>query len=425
MNNDVPKIKCDFIVIGAGPAGIMAAITAAKRGLSVIVLEKNGMIGRKLRITGKGRCNITNNCDFDSLIDNIPGNGRFLYSSLRNFDNFSVIDFFNEAGLKTVDERGGRVFPASQKATDVAEILKNEAKKSGVSVKYGTTVKSIIVEEKNGKKCVCGVFCKENDMCFYSNNILVATGGKSYPLTGSTGDGYIWAREMGHTIVEPKPSLCALECSEKWISDLEGLSLKNVEFSLCDLDGKKLFSDFGEMLFTANGVSGPIVLSSSRFAAMQDYKKLIAYIDFKPALSMEKLDERLLRDFEKYNKKQISNAFGDLLPARIIPIIIKNCGLNPEDKVYTITKVQRRKIAEVLKKFKLHISGSAPFAEAIITMGGVKTSEINPKTLESRLCEGLYFAGEVIDVDGYTGGYNLTIAFSTGYTVGMNIGKPR
>jgi len=423
MENDMPKIKCDFIVIGAGPAGIMAAISAAKRGLSVIVLERNGMIGRKLRITGKGRCNITNNCDFDTLIENIPGNGRFLYSSFRNFDNFSVIDFFNGAGLKTVDERGGRVFPASQKATDVADTLKNEAKKAGVTVKYGMTVKDIIFEENDGIKHVLGVLCKENDMSFYAPAVLVATGGKSYPLTGSTGDGYTWAEQFGHTIVTPKPSLCALECSEKWISELEGLSLKNVEFSLCDANGKKLFSDFGEMLFTAKGVSGPIVLSSSRFAAMHDFKNLTAYIDFKPALSMEKLDERLLRDFEKYNKKQISNAFGDLLPSRLIPIVIKQCGLNPEDKVYSITKVQRRKVAEVLKNFKLHINGSAPFAEAIITMGGVKTSEINPKTLESKLCKGLYFAGEVIDVDAYTGGFNLTIAFSTGYTVGMNIEK--
>jgi len=240
---------------------------------------------------------------------------------------------------------------------------------------------------------------------------------------GSTGDGYTWAEKLGHTIVTPKPSLCALECREKWISELEGLSLKNVEFTLCDNSGKKLYSDFGEMLFTAKGVSGPIVLSSSRFAALHDFKNLITYIDFKPALSLEKLDERLLRDFEKYNKKQISNAFGDLLPSRLIPIVIKQSGLNPEDKVYTITKVQRRKVAETLKNFKLHISGSAPFAEAIITMGGIKTSEINPKTLESKLCRGLYFAGEVIDVDAYTGGFNLTIAFSTGYTVGANIQK--
>ncbi|MBQ8164421.1 MAG: NAD(P)/FAD-dependent oxidoreductase [Clostridia bacterium] len=423
MNNDTPKIKCDFIVVGAGPAGIMAAIAAAKRGLSVIVLERNGMIGRKLRITGKGRCNITNNCDFDTLIENIPGNGRFLYSALRSFDNFDVIDFFNNAGLKTVDERGGRIFPASQKASDVAEILKNEAKKYGVSVRYGMKVKELMTEENDGIKAVCGVVCEENDMRFYSQNVLIATGGKSYPLTGSSGDGYIWAEKIGHTIVTPKPSLCALECSEKWISELEGLSLKNVVFKLCDGNGKQLFSDFGEMLFTNKGVSGPIVLSSSRFAALNDFKKLTAYIDFKPALSIDKLEERLIRDFEKYNKKQISNAFCDLLPSRLIPIVIKCTGLNPCDKVYTITKVQRRTIAEILKNFKLHIKGSAPFSEAIITMGGIKTSEINPKSMESKLCKGLYFAGEVIDVDGYTGGFNLTIAFSTGHAAGMNIKK--
>ena len=419
--NEMPKIKADCVVIGAGPAGIMAAVVMAERGLSVIVLEKNGMIGRKLRITGKGRCNITNNCDFDTLIANIPGNSKFLYSSLRSFDNHDIVDFFNNAGLKTVDERGGRVFPASERAADVAETLKNEAKKKGVKVKYGMTACKILFEKDGEKMKVCGVKCVENEMTFYAENVLVATGGLSYPLTGSTGDGYKWAEEAGHTVIEPKPSLCALKCSEKWISEVEGLSLKNVSFRINSANGKNIYTDFGEMLFTHDGVSGPIVLSGSRDAAVNGFKNLTAYIDFKPALSIEKLDERILRDFEKYSKRQIANAFSDLLPMRLIPVMIKCSGINPERRVSSVTKQERRALAELLKNFPLHITGSASFNEAIITMGGIKTSEINPKTMESKLCKGLYFAGEVIDVDGYTGGYNLTIAFSTGRAAGMHI----
>jgi len=409
----------DCIVIGGGPAGIMAAIKSAQNGGFVVILEKNQMLGRKLRITGKGRCNITNECDFDELIDNIPGNGKFLFSSFRKFSNYDLIDYLNSIGLPTVTERGNRVFPVSQKATDVANVLKKALEKAGVEVRYGYNVTDIVFDDE--KKCVKGVYCDETFIA--GKNVVIATGGVTYPGTGSTGAGYKLATLAGHTIIEPKPSLVGLVSSDKWISELEGLSLKNIGFIIKHHNGEKLYEDFGEMVFTSNGISGPVVLSGSRHVLKYDYKNVCAIIDFKPALSMEKLDERLTRDFDKYSRKHFNNSLGDLLPSKMIDVFAKLTGI-PEDKfVNQITKQERYKIAELLKNFKIEIIRSNDISEAIVTAGGVKTSEINPKTMQSNIIKGLYFAGEVIDVDGYTGGFNLTIAFSTGVTAGSAIQK--
>lgn len=419
ITDEQDRIKAyyDCVVIGGGPAGIMAALSARKCGDSVIIIEKNQMLGRKLRITGKGRCNITNICDFDTLMENIPGNSRFLYSAFSNFSNYDIIDFFNNIGLKTVVERGGRVFPESQKAGDVAGALVSEAKKQGVVIRYGCEVKEIYFEGEGSDFKVKGVRFAENDMEVFTEKVIIATGGISYPLTGSTGDGYKWATQAGHTIVTPKASLVALVCKGKWIKELEGLSLKNVSFSLAS-GGKTLYKEQGEMVFTSNGVSGPVILSASRHAMKYDYKNLVGSIDFKPALSEEKLSDRILRDFQKFNRKIFANSLDDLLPRKLIPVIVKLSGISGTKPVCEITKEERMALVKLLKDFTMNVVGSGPLSEAIVTAGGVKTSEINPKTMESKLCKGLFFAGEVIDVDGYTGGYNLTIAFSTGYAAG-------
>lgn len=392
---------------------MMAAITAAGQGLSVAVFEKNNMLGRKLRITGKGRCNITNACDFDTLISNIPGGSKFMYSSFRAFSNYDLIDFFEANGLPTVTERGMRVFPKSQKAVDVAECLKRLCKDKRVEIKYAYEVTDIITDN-DGK--VMAVDC--GGSLFYCKAVVIAAGGISYPLTGSTGDGYTWAEKFGHTIVTPRPSLVGLHSPEKWIHTLEGLSLKNIGFQL--YHGNKLvYEDFGEMLFTGKGISGPVVLSGSRHVLDFDYKNISASIDLKPALNMEKLDNRLRRDFEELSRKQVSNALGGLLPKRLIPVVLKKWGVSCELFVNQVTRAQRQHLAEVLKNFTVKLEGSEGFERAVVTAGGVKLSEVNPKTMASKLVPGLYFAGEILDVDGYTGGFNLTAAFSTGYSAGM------
>jgi len=407
----------DVLIVGGGPAGLMAAIVAAQKGLSVSVFEKNKMLGRKLRITGKGRCNITNACDFDTLIANIPGGGKFMYSAFRTFSNWDLIDFFEENGLPTVTERGQRVFPKSQKAIDVAECLKKLCKKHNIEVKYGYEVTEILTDE-NGR--AIGVDCEGSK--FYGKNIVLATGGISYPLTGSTGDGYKWTEKMGHTIVTPRPSLVGLNSTEKWIPELEGLALKNIDFTLYYKD-KPVFSEFGEMLFTGKGISGPVVLSGSRHVLDYGYKDIKAVIDLKPALTEEKLDLRIQRDFRELSRKQISNAIGGLLPKSLIPVVLKLWGV-PETKfVNQITKEERLKLVKLLKNFTVKLDGSEGFERAVVTAGGVKTSEVNPKTMESKLVPGLYIVGELLDVDGYTGGFNLTIAFSTGYAAGLAISK--
>jgi len=421
-DNDNITAHYDCIVVGGGPAGIMAALSARECGDSVIIIEKNQMLGRKLRITGKGRCNITNTCDFDTLIENIPGNGRFLYSAFSRFSNHDVISFFEGIGLELVEERGGRVFPKSQKAGDVAGALVNEAKRRGVDVRYGCTVKEIYIAEDGDGKHIRGVRFADNDMELFADKIVIATGGLSYPLTGSNGDGYRFAEEAGHTVVKPMPSLVSLVCKEKWLGELEGLSLKNVTFSMKSggnaADSREIYKEMGEMIFTSNGVSGPIVLSASRHAIDYNFRNITCSIDLKPALSEEKLSERILRDFKQYNRKIFANSLGDLLPRKLIPVIVRLSGISADKTVSEITREERLRLVKLLKNLNITVTGSGSFSEAIVTAGGIKVSEINPKTMESRLCKGLYFAGEVIDTDGYTGGYNLTIAFSTGYIAG-------
>lgn len=405
----------DVIVIGGGPAGMMAAIRAAELDKTVLVLERNEMIGKKLRITGKGRCNITNNCEFDELLANIPGNGRFMYSAFNSFSNHDLINFMNEIGVRTVVERGNRVFPVSQKAAEVANALKDKAASLGVEIQYKSRVTDILTDD-NGKASI--VHC--SDQIYQANSIILATGGVSYPLTGSTGDGYKFARNFGHIIIEPRASLISLVSSDKWISELQGLSLRNINFKLYDSKNKELYSDFGEMVFTDSGISGPVVLSGSRHIPDFNYEGVYVTIDLKPALEFEKLDERIKRDFDEYSRKQFKNALGDLLPSKLIPVIIELSGIEQDKFVNQITRDERQRLTGLLKNLKIKIKSAGSISEAIVTAGGIKTSEIKPSTMESKIIPGLFFAGEIIDVDGYTGGFNLTIAFSTGWVAGNN-----
>lgn len=403
------------IVIGGGAAGLMAAAQAAERGKDVLLLEKNDRVGKKLLISGKGRCNITNSTDIEGMIQNIPGNGNFLYSSLYTFSNEDMIRLLHEEGLETKVERGGRVFPVSDRAKDVVRVLQRRAEKRGADIRLKSAVDEILAKDGG----VCGVKLK-NGAVIKADSVILASGGASYPGTGSTGDGYDMARKLGHTITPLRPSLVPLLTTEKWVSRLQGLSLKNVSITMFDKKGKKIISDFGEMLFTHFGVSGPIILSASRHIMQYDYKDVRLVIDLKPALDEEKLDARIQRDFEKYSRKQFKNSLDDLLPQKMIPLVIELSQINEEKPVNQITRAERRAIARLIKSFTLTISGSRPISEAIVTAGGISTDEINPSTMESKIVKGLFTAGEVIDVDGYTGGFNLTIAFSTGYVAGMN-----
>jgi len=403
------------IVVGAGAAGLMAAGKAAERGLDVLVLEKNDKPGRKLRISGKGRCNITNDTDIDGLIRNIPGNGSFLYSSFYTFSNEDIMQFFTDEGLELKVERGGRVFPVSDDAKDVVSVLVRHAVESGAEIRYRSPASSI--EVSNG--AVKGVKLK-NDETIECDSVILATGGESYPGTGSTGDGYRMAQKLGHTVTPLRPSLVPLVSSEKWVRDLQGLTLKNISITLYDRQRKKIYNDFGEMLFTHFGVSGPVILSASRHIMQYDYRNVFLSIDLKPALSPEVLDSRIQRDFEKYSRKQFKNSLDDLLPKKMIPVIVELSQIPADKPVNQITKAERRSLASLLKGLTLEICGSRPISEAIVTAGGVSTDEIDPATMESKLVKGLFFAGEVIDVDGYTGGFNLTIAFSTGCVAGLN-----
>lgn len=403
------------IVIGAGAAGLMAAWKAAEHGREVLLLEKNDQVGRKILISGKGRCNITNNTDIEGLIENIPGNGNFLYSSFYSFSNENMIMLLKEAGLETKVERGGRVFPVSDRSKDVVRVLQRLAENKGVQIQTNTAVDSIVA--KNG--VVCGVRLK-NGKVLEAVSVVLATGGASYPGTGSTGDGYKMAKNLGHRIVPLKPSLVPLMTAEKWIGELQGLSLKNISITIIDKKDRKIYSDFGEMIFTHFGVSGPVILSASRHILPYDYKNVRLVIDLKPALDEDTLDARLQRDFEKYSRKQFKNSLNDLLPQKMIPVVINLSQIDEDKPVNQITKTERRALVVLLKNFSLEITGARPIAEAIVTAGGVCTDEINPSTMESKLVKGLYLCGEVIDVDGYTGGFNLTIAFSTGVLAGMN-----
>ncbi len=412
----------DVIVIGGGPSGMMAAIKSAEEGNKVTILEKMNSCGKKLLISGKGRCNITSSLDMDNFINNIPGNGRFLYSAFQNFTNKDIIKMMESNGVKTKVERGNRVFPQSDKSQDVLDVLLKELKKRNVSIKTNSEVEEILA--KDGK--VLGVKLK-NEYILKADKVILATGGKSYPTTGSTGDGYRMAEKLGHTIKKIKPSLVPLRIYEAdTCQKMQGLSLKNVSISI-KCENKKIYEDFGEMLFTHFGVSGPTILSASSILlrykdidSLLDNKKIKLIIDFKPALSNEKLDLRIRRDFETVKNKQFKNSLNELLPQKLIPVVIEKTGIDENKQVNEITRVERQKLVNILKGFELTIKGFKEIEFAIVTAGGIDTKEINPKTMESKIIKGLYFAGEVIDVDGYTGGFNLQAAYSTGYTAGKN-----
>ncbi|MDD6276877.1 MAG: NAD(P)/FAD-dependent oxidoreductase [Clostridia bacterium] len=404
------------LIVGAGAAGLIAAGAASSLGKSVTVIERNERPGRKVLITGKGRCNVTNNCkELNDLISNVPVNGRFLYSAFSNFMPSDTIELIEDMGVKLKCERGNRVFPVSDKAADIVDALVEYATGDGAVIKQGR-VKELIID--NG---VLKGARTESGEELYADSVIIATGGKSYPLTGSDGDGYTLAKQAGHTVIEPKPSLVPLECHEWFCSELMGLSLRNVALKVTDTERKKIiYEDFGEMLFTHFGVSGPMILSAS--SHMRDMKKgkYVISIDLKPALTAEQLDARILRDFSENTNKDFGNALGALLPRKLIPVIIRLSKIPSKTKVNQITKEERHSLVSLLKDFRVTVNGFRPIEEAIVTSGGVKTSEINPKTMESKILPGLYFAGEVIDVDAYTGGFNLQIAFSTGKLAGEN-----
>lgn len=414
-----------IIVIGGGPAGMMAAIEASQnKENKVIVIEKMQSLGRKLLITGKGRCNITSSLPIEDFIKNTPGNGRFLYSCYQQFTNEDIIKFLNKEGLQVKEERGNRIFPVTDKSIDVLNCFKKRIDELKIKYKLETRVEKILI--KNNE--VLGV--RTNREIIQTDKIILATGGKSYPLTGSTGDGYKIARDLGHTIIPIKPALVPLEVYEKEeCKKIQGLSLKNIAIKIIDTDRKKtIYEDFGEMVFTHFGISGPTILSGSAHLAKYkdiDYLLKKRYIkitiDLKPALTEEHLDDRILRDFKEFKNKQFKNSLDKLLPQKMIPLIVELSGINPDKMVNEITKEERRHLVQLIKYFTITIKNFRPVEEAIITCGGISTKEINPKTMESKLIKGLYFAGEIIDVDAYTGGFNLQIAYSTGYTAGINV----
>ena len=403
-------MKEKVIVIGAGAAGLMAAGTAAERGFDVLLIERNDKVARKVMITGKGRCNVTNNCNLiNDLIANVPTNGRFLYGAFSKFMPSDTIDFFEDMGVPLKVERGDRVFPVSDKAVDIVDALNAYSQDAGVKRIKGRVTELIIDDGR-----VRGVKTDDGE-AYPADKVIVATGGKSYPLTGSTGDGYELAKQAGHTIVDLKPSLVPLNCHEGFCMDLQGLSLRNVEITVMDMDSyKEVYKDFGEMLFTHFGVSGPLILSASAHMKNMRERKYEIHIDLKPALSYEQLDKRIQRDFLENANKNFINALDALLPKKIVPIIVRLTGIKPSTKVNQVTKEMRAKLVNILKDLKVTVMSFRPIEEAIVTSGGVSTKELDPKSMESKLVSGLYFAGEVIDVDAYTGGFNLQIAFSTG-----------
>ncbi|MBO5066318.1 MAG: NAD(P)/FAD-dependent oxidoreductase [Clostridia bacterium] len=407
----------DLIVIGGGAAGLMAAGTAAQRGLKVTLIERNDKLARKVAITGKGRCNVTNSCPLlNDLISNVPVNGRFLYGAFSRFTTDDTIDFFEGMGVPLKIERGNRVFPVSDKALDIVDALNRFITVNGVKRKQGR-VTELIIEEGAVKGCIT-----DDGRKFYAENVLIATGGKSYPATGSTGDGYELAKQAGHTITDLKPSLVPLECHEGWCTEAMGLSLRNVEIRVEDTKNyKEVYKDFGEMLFTHFGVSGPMILSASSHMRNMERSRYVIHIDFKPALTYEQLDKRLQRDLLECSNKNLYNTLSLMLPRKMIPVIVKLSGLNGNIKSNQVTKEMRSILVDTLKDIRLTVTDFRPIDEAIITSGGVSVSEIDPKTMKSKITEGLYFAGEVIDVDAYTGGFNLQIAFSTGRLAGNSV----
>ncbi len=409
------KNKYNLAVIGGGPAGMMAAGHAGELGSSVVLLEKNDHLGIKLLITGKGRCNITNaEEDLKKLVNIYGPNGKFLYSALNKFSNKNVVDFFERRGLKTKVERGGRVFPVLDSANDVAGCLKKYLTDNNVEIRFNSSVEKIIINSKTIEKIIL-----KNGEKIMADNYLIATGGKSYPNTGSTGDAYKWLKNIGHTVVEPKPALTPVIVKGTIVKKLEGLSLKNVEISLYK-QNKKIDSRFGEAIFTNNGISGPIILDMSKKISENKTKNLKLKIDYKPALDYPILDKRIQRDFYEQKNKQFKNSLNKLLPKKLIPVIIELCGTNESKKANEITKIERKKLIKLLKEFELNIIGSVGFEKAIITSGGVDLKEVDPKTMKSKIIANLYFAGEILDIDGPTGGYNLQVAWSTGYLAGEN-----
>ncbi len=401
---------------------MLAAYSAALHGHQVVLLEKNEKLGKKIFITGKGRCNVTNACDVEDLFKNIISNPKFMYSSIYTFDNQAIVDLLAEYGCTTKVERGDRVFPVTDHSSDVIFALTRALKDKGVDIRLQTEVAELCLEAtaEEEKRRVIGVKTKRGEM-IKADAVIVCTGGMSYPTTGSTGDGYRFAEAAGMTLVEPKPALVPLECAEDWCRELMGLSLRNVQVTIMD-GKKKVFQEFGEMLFTHFGVTGPLILSASSHYVKKYYdKELPLYIDLKPALSAEQLDKRVLRDFEENINKQFKNAVNGLFPSKLVPIMIKLSGIDPDKKVNEISKEERQQFVHLMKNLPLTITGSRSFMEAIITQGGVKVKDINPSTMESKTVKGLYFAGEVLDVDAVTGGFNLQVAWSTGYLAGMSV----
>ena len=407
----------NVIVVGGGAAGMMAAVFAARNGQNVQLLEKNEKLGKKLFITGKGRCNITNAADIEDLFTAVISNPKFLYSGFYSFTNQQVIDFFEELGVKTKIERGERVFPVSDHSSDVIAAFSRELKSLGVSVSLHTEVRELLCEQDK----VCGVLLT-NGKKMKADAVIVATGGISYPSTGSTGDGYRFAKETGHRVTELLPSLVPMEVRQWYAKELQGLSLRNIE--ICITDGKKkLYEEFGEMLFTHYGVTGPVILSASSVVGKTLRKKeLTLHIDLKPALSEEQLDKRILREFDANHNKQYKNSIDSLVPAKLKPVMIELSEIEPEKKVNEITKEERQRLVHLIKDFTMTLTGLRSYNEAIITKGGVSVKEVDPGTMESKKMKGLYFAGEVLDLDAVTGGYNLQIAWSTGYLAGINAG---
>ena len=412
--------KDDFlkrvVIIGAGASGMLAAKVASDRGYKVIVLEKQKRCGQKLLITGKGRCNITNNCEIEELIENVPTNGKFLYSAFYTFTNDQVIDMFNDLGVETKTERGKRVFPVSDKAVDVVRALEKQMRSNkNVEVLLNSKVDKIEAQDGKIKKVILSD--KREIEC---DSVIVATGGVSYPRTGSSGDGYKFARNLGHTIIKPKASLIGLEVMEDYVTDLAKLSLRNVSINVYNSKNKKIYDDFGEMEFTKYGLDGPIIKSASCRMGDLSKENYKIVLDLKPALDEDKLDKRVQKDFQKYANKNFENSLNDLLPKQLIPTIVKLSKIDAYIKVNQISKEERKNLVHLIKNITFTVKNYRPIEEAIITSGGVKTSEINSSTMESKLVSGLFFAGEVIDIDAYTGGFNLQIAFSTAYLAGIN-----
>lgn len=401
------------VVVGAGPSGMMAAIKAAEKGHKVTLIEKNEKLGKKMFITGKGRCNVTSNKDIEEIIENIPGNGVFMYSALYTFTNENLMEMVEAKGVKLKVERGDRVFPESDKSSDIIKCFEKYLRENKVKILFNTSLKDIVVENGSVSKAITDrgtIDCE---------SLIIGTGGKSYPLTGSTGDGHKILKKYGHSITDLKPSLVPLVTKEKFVTELMGLSLKNVEIDIKH-KGKSLYKDFGEMLFTHFGVSGPLILSSSRIVSDILPKEVELYIDLKPRLDESELDKRIIKDFEKNKNKQFKNSLDELLPKKLIPIIIELSKIDENKQVNGITKEERRNLCNLIKRFKLTIVNTRPIEEAIVTRGGVNLKEVDPSTMESKLINGLYIVGELLDVDALTGGFNMQVAFSTGYCAGVN-----